>query len=106
MDVILTSVSDFIKVRLYDYFKSENAQYTTTSVVLCITLLNLLFSWMSKILTTRHIIVCYYYWFYYKIFTPQYDDKNKHDFQPFNSLIDSKAESFKVVHVYDTSFMV
>jgi len=106
MDIILTSISDFIKVRLYDYFKSDNAQYTTTSVILCIAILNLLFAWIAKIFTTKQLLVSYFYWIYYKIFIPQYEKGKKYDLRPFSVFIDSDPNALKVVHIYDGDFLV
>ena len=80
MDVLTASFIDFVKVRLYDYFKSDNIQHTTTSVVMCITVINLILKWFATLIGQYGQIFAYYHLIYYKIYPPIHENKKKYKF--------------------------
>jgi hypothetical protein len=102
MDTIIASISDIVKIRLYDFFKSDNVQYTTASVMLSITLMNLLISNM-KTFTLKNLIFKYHY-YYYKVFQPKYEGKIKYDFSQFTMSHFNENELYKKVLIEDKKY--
>lgn len=84
MDIIISSFVDIFKIHLYDYFKSDNIQYTTACVVFCITIINYITNNLKNFNINK--LKTQYYLIYYRIFQPKYNDKVKYNFMYFNAL--------------------
>ena len=89
METILASITDVIKIHLYDYFKSDNVQYTTACVILSITIMNFIFN-NIRTFTFSNLKTTYYF-YYYKLFQPEYkSDKSLLSGSANNSIIKTK----------------
>jgi len=81
MESLLLSFADLIKIKLFDFFKSDNVQYTTAAVLLCMTILNMVITNIKSL--SFYKLKSNYYYYYYKIIQPIYKNKKKYDFTMF-----------------------
>jgi broad-specificity NMP kinase len=104
METILASITDVIKIHLYEYFKSDNVQYTTACVILSITIMNFIFN-NIRTFTFSNLKIKYYF-YYYKLFQPEYkNDKSlstitkslKYNFTHFNKLYNKDKHTKTVI---------
>lgn len=80
MDTIISSIQDYVKLKLFDYFKSDNVQLTTSQVMIILSVVNIILNFVKNVSMTK--VYEYYYMTLYWIYPPKYkrtdETVNKH----------------------------
>lgn len=85
METIISSIQDYVKIKLFDYFKSDNVQLTTSQVMIILSIVNIILNFLKNISMTK--VYEYYYMMIYWIYPPKYKrtdetiNKNLYNFE-------------------------